>query len=209
VRSYLIKTPRLLKATFSSCIWHIKNSANSVYLTFDDGPHPIITPFVLDILKQFNAKATFFCIGKNVADHPEVYQRVIDEGHAIGNHTYHHVNSWKVKSEQYLENIIEAERIIQSNLFRPPYGKLTSSALRRIKNHNPKTKVVMWDVLTGDFDTKLSPQDCLKHTINSTETGSIIVFHDSEKAFERLAYALPRFMKYAANKKWQFKKLNF
>ncbi len=209
MRNYLIKTPRLLKAAFSSCIWHIKNNANSVYLTFDDGPHPTITPFVLDLLNKFNAKATFFCIGKNVLLYPEIYKRIIDEGHAIGNHTHTHVNGWKVKSSEYIKNIATAANYISSNLFRPPYGRITASELKKIKTVNPNTKIIMWDVLTGDFDTNLTPQKCLQHTVNNAEAGSIIVFHDSLKAQERLYFALPRFLKHCTQQGWQMKKLNF
>jgi peptidoglycan-N-acetylglucosamine deacetylase len=209
MRNYLVKTPRLLKAIYSSCIWHVNNNANSVYLTFDDGPHPTITPHVLDVLKQYNAKATFFCIGKNVEEHPEIYQRILNEGHAIGNHTQNHFNGWKVDSRTYINNIVEAAKHIRSNLFRPPYGRITASEIRELYKQNPEMKIVMWDVLSGDFDENLAPEQCLKHAVNSTKPGSIIVFHDSRKAFKRLDYALPRFLKHCQINGWQMKKLNF
>ena len=209
MRNYLVKTPRLLKAVYNSCIWHVNNNANSVYLTFDDGPHPTITPFVLDVLNKYNAKATFFCIGKNVIENPEIYQRIINEGHAIGNHTHNHCNGWKVDSLEYIDNITQAANYIQSNLFRPPYGRITASEIKGIYKKNPDMKIVMWDVLTGDFDINLTPEKCLKHAVNSTKPGSIIVFHDSEKAFKRLEYSLPRFLKHCQENGWQLKKLNY
>jgi peptidoglycan-N-acetylglucosamine deacetylase len=209
VRKYLVKTPRLLKATFSSCIWHINNHANSVYLTFDDGPHPQITPIVLAQLKKYNAKATFFCIGKNVQAYPEIYAQILADGHAVGNHTQNHFNGWKVSKEAYLDNILEASKHIDSKLFRPPYGRITTSQIKGINSANPNTRVILWDVLTGDFDENISPEKCLKYAVSGTAPGSIIVFHDSEKAFKRLEYTLPRFLAHCQDKGWSMKKINY
>jgi peptidoglycan-N-acetylglucosamine deacetylase len=209
VRKYLVKTPRLLKVTFSSCIWHIKQHANSVYLTFDDGPHPIITPIVLAQLKKYNAKATFFCIGKNVEAYPEIYAQILADGHAVGNHTQNHYNGWKVSKEDYLQNIIEAQKHIDSKLFRPPYGRITASQIKGLAATNPLTRVILWDVLSGDFDENISGEKCLKYAISGTAPGSIIVFHDSEKAFKRLEYALPRFLAHCQQKGWAMKKINY
>ncbi len=209
MRKYFVKTPRILKATFSSCIWHINNNAESVYLTFDDGPHPSITPAVLKILKKYNAKATFFCIGKNVLEYPEIYAQILADGHAVGNHTHNHFNGWKVATQDYLENIQEASKLIQSKLFRPPYGRITGSQIKTIQASIPGTKVILWDVLTGDFDTDLSPEKCLQYAIKGTTTGSIIVFHDSEKAWKRLEYTLPRFLAHCQNQGWNMKKINY
>lgn len=209
MRNYLIKTPRLLKAIYNRCIWHIKEHANSIYLTFDDGPHPEITAFVLDQLKKYDAKASFFCIGKNVEAFPEIYTRIQQEGHAIGNHTHNHLNGWKTENIQYLKNIRKATEFIDSHMFRPPYGKISHAQAIAIERMFPEMKIIMWDVLSGDFDLNLDGVDCLQNVISTTKPGSIIVFHDSEKAWDRLKYTLPRFLKYSQDQGWNMKKLNF
>lgn len=208
MRNYLIKTPVLLKAIYNRCVWHIKDHANSVYLTFDDGPHATATPFILDLLKQYKAKATFFCIGKNIEEHPELFQRIINEGHAVGNHTYNHLNGWKTNNFIYFKNIGKAQKLIQSNLFRPPYGKITYAQAVGIEKLFPKIRIIMWDVLSGDFDLELTPENCLQNVLETTTPGSIIVFHDSDKAWKRLEYTLPKFLEYCKNKKWNMKKIN-
>ena len=208
MRNYLVKTPRLLKAMYTQCIWHINDHANSVYITFDDGPHPTVTPFVLDQLATFNAKATFFCIGKNVVENPTIFQQIISLGHAIGNHTHNHLNGWKTPNTHYFRNIKTAAKHIHSNIFRPPYGRITYSQAIGIEKMYPDMKIIMWDVLSGDFDTDLSPEDCLDNVISTVKAGSIIVFHDSQKAWERLEYVLPRFLKYCQEKGWNMKRLN-
>jgi len=209
MRNYLIKTPRLLKAIYNRCIWHINEHANSVYLTFDDGPHPEITHFVLEQLKQYQAKATFFCIGKNVDAHQQVFDEVLAQGHAVGNHTQNHLNGWKTENTPYFRNVAKAAERIASNMFRPPYGRISLSQAQGIERLFPEMKIVMWDVLSGDFDTELSGEECLDNVISTTKPGSIIVFHDSEKAWERLQYALPRFLAYCKAQGWNMKKLNF
>jgi peptidoglycan-N-acetylglucosamine deacetylase len=209
LRNYFIKTPILLKAAYSSCVWHINNHSNSVYITFDDGPHPTITPKVLALLDKYNAKATFFCVGKNVELYPDIYQSILDAGHSVGNHTHNHFNGWKTDREEYLENVNEASKYIDSNLFRPPYGRITNGQIKGLQAQHPDMKIIMWDVLTGDFDIDLTPEKCLQLCTNSTKPGSIIVFHDSEKAWKRLEYALPRFLQYITEKGWQMKKLNY
>jgi peptidoglycan/xylan/chitin deacetylase (PgdA/CDA1 family) len=180
-----------------------------IYLTFDDGPHPVVTPFVLDTLKQYNAKATFFCIGKNVVAHADIYRRVLDEGHRVGNHTFNHLNGWKVSDELYLKNILEAGRYIDSSLFRPPYGKITRfqvKLLTGIRNSpvNSNFKIIMWDVLSGDFDVSLSAETCSLNVIKNAAPGSVVVFHDSEKAFPRLKEALPKALQYLSEKGYKF-----
>lgn len=200
---YFVKTPWWLKKLYPNRLWDIKRDDKIVYLTFDDGPHPVATPFVLDELKKHNAKATFFCIGKNVLAYPEIYQRILDEGHTVGNHTQHHLNGWKTNTDDYLADINKAEEFIQSTLFRPPYGRIKSSQAKKITGF----KIVMWDVLSGDFDEELSKENCYSNVVNKAKAGSIIVFHDSEKAFPRLAYALPLVLKYFLEKKLKLQQI--
>lgn len=208
MRNYLVKTPRILKAAYNRGIWHIDDAPNTVFITFDDGPHPDITPFVLDELKKADAKATFFCIGKNVEKYPEIYKRILDEGHQVGNHTQNHKNGWSTDNAVYYRDILSAGKVINSNLFRPPYGRITYAQGVGIEKLLPDTKIIMWDVLSGDFDMELSPEDCLKNVTTHTKEGSIIVFHDSEKALERLEYTLPKFLAHCQNQNWEMKALD-
>jgi len=206
---YFIKTPWWLKKIYSSYIWSIDTKEKILYLTFDDGPHPIATPFVLDELKKYNAKATFFCIGKNVLAEREIYKRIIEEGHAVGNHTHNHVNGWKTKNDIYLADVNEAGKLIDSILFRPPYGRITFFQAKNIKAalKKPDAKIIMWDVISGDFDDTLSGQQCLQNVILNAKNGSIIVFHDSQKAFSRLNFFLPLLLKFFEKKGYRFEKL--
>ena len=214
---YFIKAPFWLRSLYRPLVWKISEKDKILYLTFDDGPHETATPFVLDQLKKYGAGATFFCIGKNVDAHPAIYQRILDEGHRVGNHTQNHLNGWKVSEEAYLKNIDQAAQSIHSNLFRPPYGKIKKGAIKKVKDlieQNAKergifsaAKIVMWDVLSGDFDSHLSPSQCLKNVVKHATEGSIIVFHDSTKAFERLEFALPWVLKYYTDLGYQFKVL--
>ena len=192
---YLVKTPFWLRAIYPSCTWKIPSAKKVIYLSFDDGPHEEATPFVLAELKKYNAKACFFCIGKNVAAHKNLYEQILHEGHTVGNHTYDHVNGWKTNTAHYIENIELAGKLIQSNLFRPPYGRITKSQIQKIKaDKTLPQKIIMWDVLSGDFDLSLTAESCIKNIIKNTVAGSIVVFHDSAKAFERLKIALPRIL---------------
>ncbi len=190
---YLVKTPWWLRLLGPSLRWEMTGD-RAVYLTFDDGPHPTITPFVLQCLQQHDAKATFFCVGENVARYPDTYAQVLSAGHATGNHTHKHVNGWQVKAAGYKNSVDEAAQLIHSKLFRPPYGRITPRQVRALKGFD----IVMWNVLSGDFDGDLSPEKCLKNVVNNSKAGSIIVFHDSEKAFKRLEYALPRALEFFA-----------
>ncbi|HEY5407713.1 MAG TPA: polysaccharide deacetylase family protein [Ginsengibacter sp.] len=202
---YLVKTPALIKKLYPECIWEVKTSENVLYLTFDDGPTPDVTSYVLDELKKHNAKGTFFCIGKNVKEHFDIYKRIISEGHKPGNHTFNHLNGWKTGDKKYLDDIKEAADIIDSEFFRPPYGRITKFQLKALQGENFKLRTVMWNVLSGDFDIKISPENCYLNVIKNVQQGSIIVFHDSLKAFPRLEYALPRVLKYFSEKGYQFK----
>ena len=188
-----MNTPTLLKALYSDLEWNGSRKEPFVYLTFDDGPVPEATPFVLDTLKQWNAKATFFCIGKNVAENPTIYKRIRTEGHVVGNHTYDHANGWKTRTEDYVASVERCEKLVRSDLFRPPYGKISRAQCGALKS---RMRIIMWDVLSADFDQKVSPEQCLRNVTRNTRNGSIIVFHDSKKAFTRMSYALPRFLEY-------------
>ena len=206
---YLAKTPGLLTRLYPSCIWNFPRDNQSIYFTFDDGPHPEATPFVLDTLKQYNAKGTFFCIGKNVAAYPDIYKRILNEGHAVGNHTFDHLNGWKTPDQEYIKNIGEARNYIDSKLFRPPYGRITKFQIRLLtasENVKQKTvfKIIMWDVLSGDFDMSSSAEKCVKNVTSNAEAGSIVVFHDSEKAMPRMQKALIESLKYFSEKGIKF-----
>ncbi|RAJ75708.1 peptidoglycan/xylan/chitin deacetylase (PgdA/CDA1 family) [Chitinophaga dinghuensis] len=204
---YLTKTPGIIKAIYSSCIWDMPASTNAVYLTFDDGPHPEATPFVLDQLKKYGAKGTFFCIGKNVIAYPEIYQRILEEGHSIGNHTHNHVNGWKTSTEKYIENVMLAREYIDSPLFRPPYGRITPFQIRMLKKQIPGAKIIMWDLLSGDFDTDINGEACVQNVVFKLKPGAIVVFHDSTKAWERLSYALPRVLEFCKKQKFELRAL--
>lgn len=164
-----------------------------MYLTFDDGPVPEVTPWVLDVLKQYNVKATFFCIGKHVVENPELYQRILAEGHAVGNHTFTHVKGFNTSLEEYIKEVEACAKVVNSKLFRPPYGKVTRQQRKYIKQHY---RPIMWSVLTGDFDTTLSPEKCLAHTIKYTKHGAVVVFHDSAKAFATVKEVLPLYLEW-------------
>lgn len=191
MRDHRIKIPRWLQWLYPSRIWRIPTPEKIVYLTFDDGPHPTITDFVLDQLDRYQAKAHFFCIGANVDRFPEVYQRILERGHGIGNHTQHHVNGWKSSNENYLEDVIEADKRIASNWFRPPYGRMRSRQVRLLKRQFPNIRIAMWEVLSLDFDQTKSGEWCAEQVIRHAKPGSIVVFHDSEKAWGRLQVCLP------------------
>ncbi|WP_231491234.1 polysaccharide deacetylase family protein [Pedobacter sp. Leaf170] len=204
---YLVKSPLLLKWYYPSLLWNKSRKEKVIYLTFDDGPIPNVTDFVLKTLKAFNAKATFFCIGDNISKHPEVFQRVKNDGHAIGNHTFNHLKGWITNDETYIQNALKCQTLTQTNLFRPPYGRIKKSQIANLKSQIANLEIVMWDVLSGDFDIKLPPEKCYQNVIKHTQNGSIIVFHDSLKAFDRLEYALPKVLSYFADRGFTFSTL--
>ena len=198
---YFVKTPWWLKQFYPSLTWHIATNKKELFLTFDDGPHPLATPYVLDTLQEFGAKATFFCIGKNVEQYADLYQRISNEGHAIGNHTYNHLNGWKSTDIEYLGNIETAASVIDSNLFRPPYGRIKKTQARQLI---PRFKIIMWDVLSGDFDISLSPEKSLHNVVHHSRPGSIIVLHDSQKAFRIVQDILPKVLHHFAGQGYTF-----
>jgi peptidoglycan/xylan/chitin deacetylase (PgdA/CDA1 family) len=204
---YFVKSPFWLKKVYSDLFWEIPTREKKLYLTFDDGPHPTITMQVLDLLKTFNAKATFFCIGNNIVKYPEVYKCIIDEGHAVGNHTFNHLNGWKTADELYLNDINKAMGYIDSNLFRPPYGRISRFQIQQLLKPKYQMKMVMWTVLSGDFDSDISAEKCLNNVLLSSKEGSIIVFHDSEKAAEKMLYALPKVLEHFSKKGFSFEKI--
>lgn len=182
----------------------LDSKPQTAFLTFDDGPIPGVTEWVLDILKEKNLKATFFCVGDNVRKHPHVFQRIIDEGHAVGNHSYNHLNGWKTPREEYLENIAKAQVLIKSNLLRPPYGKVMPHVARELSR---KYKIIMWDVLSRDYNANLTGRDCAKIVIDKVRSGSIIVFHDSLKAERNLKVALPLVINILQKRGFSFDKI--
>ena len=201
---YLIKTPLLLKKLYPQLLWDMPKSGRCIYLTFDDGPIPIVTPYVLNILQQYSARATFFCIGDNVNKHPEEFEQVKNAGHAIGNHTYNHLKGWATDDKTYVDNFLQADAQLNTNLFRPPYGRIKRSQAKLLKQHKPDLDIVMWNVLSGDFDINLKSEKCLDNVIRNTKAGDIVLFHDSIKAFGRLEYVLPRAMEYWSKEGYSF-----
>ncbi len=203
---YAVRIPVWFMKLNKSLVWKIPTKEKVLYLTFDDGPHETATSFVLDQLKQYNAKATFFCVGKNVAAHPEIYKHILDEGHSTGNHTFNHLNGWNVKREKYIADVQEAGKYIDSKLFRPPYGKISPFTLKTLCSQL-HYKIIMWHILSGDFDEANTPEKCLENVVNNAEAGSIIVFHDSQKAWNSLRFALPEVLKKFSVEGFLFKQL--
>jgi peptidoglycan/xylan/chitin deacetylase (PgdA/CDA1 family) len=189
---YLVKTPRFIQSLFPNYTWKIPTTDKVLYLTFDDGPIPEVTPWVLEQLESYNAKATFFCVGDNVQKHSEVFQQVIEGGHSVGNHTFNHLNGWATENIPYFHNVRRCAHLVKSELFRPPYGRLMPKQAQFLQRHY---RIIMWDILSGDFDEQLSKEQCLKNVTNHARSGSVIVFHDSLKAQERLEYVLPKVLK--------------
>lgn len=204
---YFVRTPMWIQKLFPKMIWGMNSAEKKIYLTFDDGPHPQHTIFVLDELKKYQAKATFFCIGNNVLLYPEVYKRIIDDGHSIGNHTYNHLNGKKTQDDVYVNNVLDAAKYIDSSLFRPPYGQIKKFQAKVLREMALPFKIIMWTVLSGDFDVKITKEKCLENVLFKTSNGSIVVFHDSEKAADKMQYALPATLKSFSEKGFSFEKI--
>lgn len=195
----LVRPPQILRKLYKGSFWRMNQNEPIIYLTFDDGPIPELTPWVLDVLKQYNIKATFFCVGDNITKHPEIFQRIINEGHQIGNHTYNHLKGWKTTNALYFDNINKCQELTCTDLFRPPYGRITKSQYKFLLTNY---RIVFWDVLSYDYDALISPEKCLNNCLKFTRNGSIIVFHDSIKAQKNLKFALPHYIEH-------FLKLNY
>ena len=212
MRSYLVKTPRVVQKFFHNYSWRIKTTKKEIYLTFDDGPVPDFTPWVLKTLSLYKAQATFFCVGENIKKFPHIYQQIKDGGHSIGNHTFNHLQGWKTSTNKYIKNILKTESYLNDEkgrngkkLFRPPHGRIRPVQARILRKKG--YKIIMWDVLSGDFDQSLSKKACLEHTIKHIKSGSIVVFHDSDKSFKNLDYVLPRVLKHFTREGYEFKSL--
>ena len=211
--SFWVKTNYFVKKIFPNYVWNIPNNENKVFLTFDDGPIPEITEWTLEQLKKYDAKATFFCIGNNIEKHPDIFQKIIDDNHAVGNHTFNHLKGWKNSTEDYIENVKLCQSQITNpkshpsdselaqqilNLFRPPYGKIKPSQSRILRKLG--YKIIMWDILSYDFDQTITPEKCLDNVLRNVVNGSIIVFHDNVKAEQNLKYALPKTLAFLKEK---------
>jgi len=207
------KTPGFVKTLFPNFVWNINTDKKELYLTFDDGPTPEITDWVIQTLKAFNAKATFFCIGNNIEKHIKIFQNIIDEGHTIGNHTYNHLKGWKHKTKVYYKDVLKTEKIISefktnssAPLFRPPYGKFKNKQSKKLLERG--YKIILWDVLSYDWDAAVSKETCLKNVTSAVKEGSIVVFHDSVKASQKLKYVLPKVLEYYSEMGYTFKAIN-
>ncbi len=200
------RIPSIMTRLFPSRVWRIPATQKLLYLSFDDGPHPTITPKVLDMLTAHGAKASFFCIGDRVKQFPDIYQRIIDEGHAVGNHSFHHLNGWKTNDDDYGNDVENAAKVIDSSLFRPPYGRMKGSQARAISAKGFKT--IMWTVLSGDYDKKIGPAECAKRVLNNIEPGFIFLFHDSEKAEKNMLIALEKLLEVSKLKGFRCEKIN-
>lgn len=199
---------------YPSLLWEMpKTGEKTIYLTFDDGPHPLITPKVLEILTRYNAKATFFCIGNNVKKYPKTFELIKKEGHSVGCHTFNHENGWKTKTSDYIKSYNDANELIHSNLFRPPHGKIKRSQQKKLLTSNSslltELKIVAWTVIAYDWDHYLSPEDVYQNVIKNAGDGAIVTFHDSLKAYSNMISTLPRVLEYYKNKGFSFKSIDF
>ncbi len=216
---YAVAMPPLLRWLYPNLRWQYPNDEKAIYLSFDDGPTPDVTDFVLEQLHRYHASATFFCLGRQVVRHPDLFECILAEGHAVGNHTYDHPNGWHTSLDDYITNIAACAAQVNSPLFRPPYGRITPRQIAHIRRdkalllpcfseeerHFLPPQIVMWNVMCGDFDPTLSNDDCLNNVLKHAREGSIVVFHDTQAAYERMSYALPRVLKHYAELGYAFK----
>ncbi len=201
---YLTKTPNFIQNLFPNYTWKVQDARKEIFLTFDDGPIPEVTPWVLERLKEYNAKASFFCVGENVTKNPDIFNQLSTEGHTIGNHTFNHLNGWSTENRSYFHNIRKCATVVDSPFFRPPYGRIKPKQGQFLSRHYD---IIMWDVLSGDFDPKISASECYNKVIRSTKNGSIVVFHDSLKAFEKLQVVLPKVLQFFSKRGYTFSAL--
>ncbi len=201
---YFSKTPQVIRPFAKDLLWCLPDSQETIYLTFDDGPTEKVTEDTLKILETFDAKATFFCVGNQILKHPDIFEKTINAGHAVANHTQNHLNGWKNANKTYFRDYLNCRDLVDSTFFRPPYGKISRSQAQAI---GKRSKIVMWDVLSGDFDTGSSPQDCLKRVKKHAQPGSIVVFHDSKKAVKNMLYSLEGTLDYLSEQGFSFKAL--
>ena len=192
----------ILQMLFPSLIWNLPSKEKVIYITFDDGPHPELTPFILQELDNYNAKATFFLLGKEVDSHPSIYKDILQRNHSVGNHTYSHLNGWATKNSEYFSDIEKCHSIMNSKLFRPPFGRIKPSQIRHLKK---AFKIVMWDVLSWDFHKNTSAEKCFKIVKEKTKNGSIIVFHENDKAIKNVKYCLPKMLEHFSREGYEFK----
>lgn len=202
--SFFVQPPGLFRSFYADLVWRKKNTGRTVYLTFDDGPTPGVTEFVLDLLRANGIKGTFFCIGKNALAYPALMERIKAEGHSLGNHTQNHLNGWETSASAYEADVEACAEVFESSFFRPPYGRIRKDQIKRLK---AKFEIIMWDVLSMDFDPSVSQEECLENVVKHSREGSIIVFHDSLKAEENLRYALPYAIDYLKQERFSFGKL--
>lgn len=201
----LFTPPYLLRKLCGKNIsWEMPDDGRTIYLTFDDGPNPDTTPVILHTLKHYDASATFFCVGENVKKYPELFDMINSNGHTVGNHTYNHLNGWKTPVKKYLENVNECRKMVNSQIFRPPYGRITPAQIKALSG---QYDIIMWSVLSRDFDERVNSETCLEKTWQHTHPGAVIVFHDHRKAFEKLEYVLPSYLERARDHGYRFRTL--
>jgi peptidoglycan-N-acetylglucosamine deacetylase len=198
---YLVKTPSYLRQAFPQLEWSYQTKQKSLFLTFDDGPDPATTPVILDILQRYKAKGTFFCVGDNIQKYPTVFNDLLDNGHQVGSHTFNHLNGWRTPNVEYYRNVRRAAALTQTPLFRPPYGRITPNQSKFLAKYY---RIVMWDVLSGDFDTEVSADVCYSNVVKNAKNGSIIVFHDSLKSIKTVQEALPKILDHFALRGYAF-----
>ena len=197
--------PQFVRNLMPNFKWKVDSAENTLFLTFDDGPTPNVTEWVLDNLAEYDAKATFFCLGRNAEHYPDIYKRIIDEGHAVGNHTYSHLNGWKVSVQEYIDDVDLASQIIDSHLMRPPYGRFTKKQIQPLRDQG--YKMILWDVMPEDYNPRVKPHECCECVLRYATSGSIITFHDSMKARMNLYFALPRVLKHFTEMGFKFARL--
>lgn len=200
----IAKTPKIIQSLLPNAVWRKPSNDKVVYLTFDDGPTPLVTENVLDLLRQYQAKATFFCIGKNVEQHPDIYKHILQQGHSVGNHTQNHLKGWNTSNSTYFKNVQQCSKVVKSSLFRPPYGRIKRSQYQFLKQ---QYSIIMWDALSWDFEQKNTPKQCANNVLKNIQNGSIVVFHDSVKAERNCLGSLKIVLEQLSQDGWAFEKL--